>query len=81
MKGKLLRIFNEKTSFVGFEFSISWVHFQGKRLAEWTRCLPGREWAAFITKVLDLYQAIGSDHPSENNTFKFYQMEVISCPR
>lgn len=46
-------------------------------LAEWTRFLPEGEWAAFITEVLDRYQTIAANHPSENNTFKFYQMEVV----
>jgi SAM-dependent methyltransferase len=46
-------------------------------LAEWTRFLPEQDWAAFITEVLDRYQAIAASTPSENNTFKFYQMEVV----
>lgn len=46
-------------------------------LAEWTRFLPETEWTAFITEVLDRYQAITAVTPSENNTFKFYQMEVV----
>lgn len=46
-------------------------------LAEWLRFLPESEWAAFITEVLDRYQAIAADHPTENNTFKFYQMEIV----
>ncbi|MGH2413031.1 MAG: class I SAM-dependent methyltransferase [Microcystaceae cyanobacterium] len=49
-------------------------------LAEWTRFLPEREWAAFITEILDRYQALAADNPSENNTFKFYQMEVGLVP-
>lgn len=49
-------------------------------LAEWTRFLPDHEWAAFITEVLDRYQAIAANDPTENNTFKFYQMEVVLVP-
>lgn len=46
-------------------------------LAEWTRFLPEQEWTAFITDVLDRYQQVAADHPSESNTFKFYQLEVV----
>ncbi|MBV9386609.1 MAG: methyltransferase domain-containing protein [Chroococcidiopsidaceae cyanobacterium CP_BM_ER_R8_30] len=49
-------------------------------LAEWTRFLPEQEWTAFITDVLDRYQVTAADNPSENNTFKFYQMEVVLTP-
>jgi trans-aconitate methyltransferase len=49
--------------------------------AEWTRFLPEDKWARFITQVLDRYQLIAAgDNPSENNTFKFYQMEVVLKP-
>ncbi len=50
-------------------------------LAEWTRFLPEPEWSVFITDVLDRYQAIAADNPAENNTFKFYQMEIRLTPR
>ncbi|GFE71850.1 trans-aconitate 2-methyltransferase [Chroococcus sp. FPU101] len=49
-------------------------------LAEWTRFLPLDEWTAFITNILDRYQIYAADTPSENNTFKFYQMEVVLTP-
>jgi trans-aconitate methyltransferase len=45
--------------------------------AFWTQHVPEREWNAFITDVLDRYQTIAADTPSEVNTFKFYQMEVV----
>jgi trans-aconitate methyltransferase len=48
--------------------------------AEWTRFLPQRLWSAFINEVLDRYQRIAADNPAENNTFKFYQMEVLLAP-
>ena len=47
---------------------------------EWTRCLPESEWLAFITEVLDRYQAVAADGPQEMSTFKFYQMEVMLTP-
>lgn len=50
-------------------------------LAEWTRLLPEPEWSAFITNVLDRYQVVAADYAAENNTFKFYQMEVVLTPK
>jgi len=32
--------------------------------------------SAFINDVLDRYQAIAADRPGEENTLKFYQMDV-----
>jgi trans-aconitate methyltransferase len=43
----------------------------------WTQHVPDSERDAFITDVLDRYQSIAADNPSEANTFKFYQMEVV----
>ncbi|HQR53927.1 MAG TPA: methyltransferase domain-containing protein [Burkholderiales bacterium] len=48
--------------------------------AEWTRFLPEAEWGAFITDVLDRYRSVAASTPAENNTFKFYQMEVLLTP-
>ena len=33
--------------------------------------------AILLREILDRYQAIAAATPSENNTFKFYQMEVV----
>jgi trans-aconitate methyltransferase len=55
----------------------AWCH---ATFAEWTRCLPEAEWAAFINDVLDRYRAVAADKPGEENTFKFYQMEVVLTP-
>jgi len=30
----------------------------------------------FVSDVLDRYQAVAVDRPGEENTFKFYQMDV-----
>jgi trans-aconitate 2-methyltransferase len=43
---------------------------------EWTRLLPVSEKPAFVNDVLDRYQLVAADSPSEQNTFKFYQMDV-----
>lgn len=45
-------------------------------LVEWTRQLPETEKSAFINDVLDRYQQVVAERPGEENTFKFYQMDV-----
>ena len=50
--------------------------FGSVTFVEWTRCLPEAERPAFITDVLDRYQSVAADRPGEENTFKFYQMDV-----
>jgi len=47
---------------------------------EWTRLLPEAERPVFINDVLDRYQRIAADRPGEENTFKFYQMDVTLAP-
>jgi trans-aconitate methyltransferase len=47
---------------------------------EWTRHVPAAEWPAFISEVLDAYQAVAAESPLEANTFKFYQMQVTLAP-
>jgi trans-aconitate 2-methyltransferase len=44
---------------------------------EWTRCLPEAERPEFISDVLDRYQAVAAANDrGEENTFKFYQMDI-----
>ena len=45
-------------------------------LVEWTRRLPDDLSAAFINDVLDRYQSFPDAGAGEENTFKFYQMDV-----
>lgn len=42
----------------------------------WTRLLPEAERPAFVIDVLDRYRRVATDRPGEENTFKFYQMDV-----
>jgi trans-aconitate 2-methyltransferase len=46
----------------------------------WTRFLPEAKRTDFITEVLDRYQFVAADRPGEENTFKFYQMDVTLLP-
>ncbi len=43
---------------------------------EWTRRLPEAERPEFINDVLDRYRAVAADGSAEENTFKFYQMDI-----
>lgn len=59
-----------------FETRAAFLAFSTATMVEWTRLLPDSEKAAFITDVLDRYQPVAADKPGEENTFKFYQMDV-----
>jgi trans-aconitate 2-methyltransferase len=47
---------------------------------EWTRFLPEPERTDFIMDVLGRYQSVAADKPGEEDTFKFYQMDVTLAP-
>ena len=47
---------------------------------EWTRRLPNQEIPAFINDVLDRYAAATASSPAEQNSFKFYQLDVTLSP-
>lgn len=76
---KVVRLHVEDKSW-NFQTRQAFFQYCQVTLAEWTRFLPDHEWAAFITEILDRYRAIAADNPTENNTFKFYQMEVVLVP-
>jgi trans-aconitate 2-methyltransferase len=59
-----------------FESRQSFQTFCSAMLTVWTSHLPERETPAFITDVLDHYRLIAASQASEENTFKFYQMDV-----
>jgi trans-aconitate methyltransferase len=50
--------------------------FSAVGLVEWTRRLPADLSAAFIDDVLGRYQSLAAVRPGEENTFRFYQMDV-----
>lgn len=54
--------------------------FGAVTFVEWTRLLPESEKPAFVNDVLDRYQSVAADSPGEENTFKFYQMDVTLVP-
>jgi trans-aconitate 2-methyltransferase len=54
----------------------AFVAFGTVTFVEWTRILPESERQAFIIDVLNRYEPVAADRPGEENTFKFYQMDV-----
>jgi trans-aconitate 2-methyltransferase len=47
---------------------------------EWTQFISEAERLAFVIDVLDRYRIAAADQPGEENTFKFYQMDVTLWP-
>jgi trans-aconitate 2-methyltransferase len=76
---RVLRIHTEATTW-DFKSRSAFFAFCSVGFVEWTRCLPEAERPEFINDVLDGYQSIAADRPGEENTFKFYQMDVTLEP-
>lgn len=76
---RVLRIHTEAKAW-DFKSREAFFAFCAVGFVEWTRRLPEAERPAFINEVLDRYQPIAADRPGEENTFKFYQMDVMLAP-
>jgi len=50
--------------------------FSAVGCVEWTRRLPEAERPEFINDVLERYRTVAADGSGEENTFKFYQMDI-----
>jgi trans-aconitate 2-methyltransferase len=59
-----------------FESRSAFFAFGMVTFVAWTQFLPEPEKPAFVTDVLDRYQSVAADRTGEENTFKFYQMDV-----
>jgi trans-aconitate 2-methyltransferase len=59
-----------------FETRASFLGFSSATMVEWTSRLPEPDKLRFINEVLDRYQSVAADRPGEENTFKFYQMDL-----
>ncbi len=59
-----------------FKTREAFVAFGRATFVEWTRFLPEGLWLEFIEEVLDRYRAVAAERSGEENTFKFYQLEV-----
>lgn len=58
----------------------AFARFAEATFVEWTRRLPQDQWPAFIADVLDRYRLVAADELAENDTFKFYQLQVVLAP-
>ena len=72
---RVLRIQTESKAW-DFRSRSAFAAFCAVGFVEWTRRLPESERPGFINDVLDRYQSVGVDRPGEENTFRFYQMDV-----
>ncbi len=63
-----------------FKTRSAFFDFASVTFIEWTRLLPDSEKPAFVTDVLDRYRPVAADKPGEENTFRFYQMDVTLVP-
>jgi trans-aconitate methyltransferase len=77
------RVLRLQTEERGWDFKTreAFLAFCRVTLVEWTRHPPEPERPAFILDVLDRYRPVAADRPGEENTFKFYQMDVLLAPR
>ena len=63
-----------------FKSRAAFVAFGSVTFVEWTQFIPAAERLAFVNDVLDRYGIVAADRPGEENTFKFYQMDVTLSP-
>jgi len=76
---RVLRIHRETKAW-DFKSGPAFFAFCAVGLVEWTRHLPEAERGEFINDVLDRYRPLAADRAGEENTFKFYQMDVtLAC--
>ena len=75
----MLRIHTEAKTW-DFKSREAFFAFCSVGFVEWTRRLPETDRPEFINDVLDRYQSVAVDRAGEENTFKFYQMDVTLAP-
>jgi trans-aconitate 2-methyltransferase len=77
-----LRVRHIHTQAKAWDFTsrAAFVAFASVTFVEWTRYVPTDETLDFIHDVLDRYRSVAADRPGEENTFKFYQMDVSAEP-
>ena len=59
-----------------FQSRLAFVAFGSVTFVEWTQFLPEPERLAFVSDVLDRYRTVAADRPGDENTLKFYQMDI-----
>jgi trans-aconitate 2-methyltransferase len=63
-----------------FQSRAAFFAFGSVTFVEWTRVLPESKKSDFINDALDRYQCVAADRSGEENTFKFYQMDITLRP-
>jgi trans-aconitate 2-methyltransferase len=59
-----------------FETRAAFAAFGLVTMVEWTKFVPQSDRLTFVSDVLDRYRGTATNHPGEENTFKFYQMDI-----
>ena len=59
-----------------FKSRSAFLAFGSVTFVEWTQHLPEEKRLEFVTEVLDRYRVVAAEQPGEENTFKFYQMDI-----
>jgi len=77
---RVCRIHTESKAW-DFKSRSAFLAFGSVTFIEWTRFIPEAERLAFVADVLDHYRVVAANQPGEENTFKFYQMDVTLSPR
>jgi trans-aconitate methyltransferase len=72
---RVLRV-NTKDHAWNFGSRAAFAGFCSVGCVEWTRRLPEAERSEFINDVLNRYRTVAADGGGEENTFKFYQMDI-----
>jgi trans-aconitate 2-methyltransferase len=72
---RVLRV-NTKDHAWDFGSRAAFAAFCAVGCVEWTRRLPEAERPEFINDVLNRYRTVAADGGGEENTFKFYQMDI-----
>jgi trans-aconitate 2-methyltransferase len=76
---QVLRICTQDKSW-DFKSRSAFQAFGSVTFVEWTKFIPEDERLAFVSDVLDRYKVVAADRPDEENTFKFYQMDIALSP-
>lgn len=63
-----------------FKSRAAFLAFGSVTFIAWTQFIPEAERPAFAADVLDRYMKVASDRAAEENTFKFYQMDITLSP-
>jgi trans-aconitate 2-methyltransferase len=72
---QVVHILNQDKSW-DFKTRSAFEAFGSVTFVEWTRLLPPQEKPNFVRDVLDRYRLVASGNQGEENTFKFYQMDI-----